>query len=264
VALQKRFFDFFSEKQTQWVDKQPRVLLNVRTPARNSSSARERMAACPHEMDQALSRPGQPFASDVEKKFSKTKIEYDPMGDALPFHLLQKKKRKLQTVGTETVHLFGDHDADIFACCVCSILPVRLLHGRGGAVPGRARSEDAGRAGLAARVAPQARPKMSLPYRPWHSHDEIQKLIPAKPRVGYRDLADCIVVPPAGASRSASAAATTSTILRRRRFQHEEPDEGLRAVHARGPTDRPPAVFGGKVTLHFDKKPFLPADLPEK
>ena len=23
------------------------------------------------------------------------------------------------------------------------------------------------------------------------------------------------------------------------------------------PTDRPPAVFGGKVTLHFDKKPFL-------
>jgi len=58
----------------------------------------------------------------------------------------------------------------------------------------------------------------SLPYRPYHTHDEKQPLAPGQVyELDVEIWPTCIVVPAGIASRSASAAATMSTTTRRHR-----------------------------------------------
>ena len=107
-------------------------------------------------------------------------------------------------------------------------------------------------------------PEKSLPYRPWHSHDEIQPLEPGKPvELDVEIWPTCIVVPKGyrlGLSvrgkdyvcaASADGHVTASNLLR--------PQTGVGPLSHDHPTDRPPEIFDGDVTLHFDPQnpPYL-------
>jgi predicted acyl esterase len=110
-------------------------------------------------------------------------------------------------------------------------------------------------------------PKLSLPYRPWHTHDEIQKLVPGKTvELDIEIWPTCIVVP---------AGYRIALSIRGRDYEHDEaaatlsnmkhPMKGCGPFTHDDETDRPRAVFGGKVTLHFDRKPYLLLPIiPEK
>ena len=110
-------------------------------------------------------------------------------------------------------------------------------------------------------------PKLSLPYRPWHTHDEKQPLKPGEPvALDIEIWPTCIVVP---------AGWRIALSIRGRDYEHEgeaatlsnmkNPMKGCGPFTHEDPTDRPPEVFGGKVTLHFDKTPYLLLPLiPEK
>ena len=150
--LQKKFFGHFLKgEETGW-DKQPKVLLQVRHPGRVRRAARERVAARAHAVDQALSRPGRLFAAD-KPQAKAVAVTYAGFGDGVTFM---------------TAPLSGnrDHRADrrqavgLVVDAGCRPVPggarVRARH-EGGGVPRRARSAHADGAGLAARVAPQAR-----------------------------------------------------------------------------------------------------------
>jgi hypothetical protein len=102
-------------------------------------------------------------------------------------------------------------------------------------------------------------PALSLPHRPYHTHDELQKLKPGE--VVALDIEiwpTCIVVP---------AGHRIALSIRGRDYEHEgeaatlsnmkNPMKGCGPFVHDDPIDRPPAVFGGKVTLHFDNGPFL-------
>ena len=102
-------------------------------------------------------------------------------------------------------------------------------------------------------------PRLSLPYRPYHSHDELQKLKPGEVvELDIEIWPTCIVVP---------AGYRIALSIRGRDYEHEgeaatlsnmkNPMKGCGPFVHDDPTDRPPGVFGGKVTLHFDRKPFL-------
>ncbi len=76
----------------------------------------------------------------------------------------------------------------------------------------------------------------------------------------------CIVVP---------AGYRVALSIRGRDYEHEgeaatlsnmkNPMKGCGPFTHEDPADRPPAIFGGKVTLHFDRKPFLLLPIiPEK
>ena len=95
-------------------------------------------------------------------------------------------------------------------------------------------------------------PRLSLPYRPYHTHDEKQPPSRARStRSTSRSGPRASSCRRATASRSRSAARTTSGRRSGGAFQHEEPDARLRPVRVHDDaTDRPPEVFGGKVTLH--------------
>ena len=104
-------------------------------------------------------------------------------------------------------------------------------------------------------------PKLSLPYRPYHSHDE---KLPVKPGEVYElDIEiwpTCIVIPKGytiGFSvlgrdyENGLPAGTLSNMKNPMKgcgpFVHDDPD------------DRPASVFGGTTTLHFapGKMPFV-------
>ena len=95
--------------------------------------------------------------------------------------------------------------------------------------------------------------KLTLPYRPYHTHDEEQKLTPGEVyEVDVEVWPTCIVVPTG--YRLALSVRGTDYVF------PGEPGEGLETLGKvwngcaifthDDPRDRPPAVFGGDVTLH--------------
>jgi hypothetical protein len=101
--------------------------------------------------------------------------------------------------------------------------------------------------------------ELSLPYRPYHTHDEKQPLKPGVPvELDIEIWPTCIVVP---------AGYRIALTVRGRDYEHDgaaatlsnmkNPMKGCGPFTHEDPTDRPPALFGGKVTLHFERQPFL-------
>jgi hypothetical protein len=99
----------------------------------------------------------------------------------------------------------------------------------------------------------------SLPYRPWHTHDEKQPLKRGVPvELDIEIWPTCIVIP---------AGYKLALNIRGRDYEHDDPAATLsnmkNPMKGCGPfthddeTDRPPAIFGGKVTVHFERQPFV-------
>ncbi len=104
-------------------------------------------------------------------------------------------------------------------------------------------------------------PKQSLPYRPWHTHDEKWPLEPGKPvELDIEIWPTSIVVPPGY---------RLGLTVRGKDYEVDGSDggfanamypmKGVGPFTHTDPSDRPPAVFGGTNVLHFaaGKMPYL-------
>ena len=205
-------------------------------------------------LDPAASALGRTPAKAVRK------IDYDAMGNGLLF-LTAPLEAETEFTGPVAAKLFvssSTNDADLF-------LGLHLFAPDGNEVTflGRQRSARAGGAGLAARLAPQARSRCArLPYRPYHAHDEIQPLAPGEPvELDVEIWPTCIVVP---------QGYRLGLTVRGKDISPDDPPQSVGGAtykrHANigpfkhiHPEDRPPSVFGGKNALHFDaqRQPFL-------
>jgi predicted acyl esterase len=96
-------------------------------------------------------------------------------------------------------------------------------------------------------------PELTLPYRPYHTHDEVQPLTPGEAvELDVEIWPSCIVVP---------AGYRIGLTIRGKDYEYA--GEGSRLSNFKNlmkgcgpflhddPRDRPPAVFGGETTLHF-------------
>jgi predicted acyl esterase len=103
--------------------------------------------------------------------------------------------------------------------------------------------------------------KRTLPYRPWHTHDEEQPLTPNEPvELDIEIWPTCIVVPPGY---------RIGLTVRGKDYEYDGTDAALphAAYPMKGvgpfthtdPHDRPPDIFGGVNTLHFgaNRAPYL-------
>ena len=250
VTLQKRFFDHFLKGAANGWDKQPRVQLQVRHPGEKF--------VLRHENEWPLARTQWThfYLDPKNKSISPTPIAteqdvtYDAMGDGVTFSTPPLDK-ETEITGPSALKLFissSTADADIFV-----VLRVFDPQGKEVVFQGALDPHTPIGQGWLRASHRKLDAKLSLPYRPFHTHDEHQPLTPGQ--VYELDLEiwpTCIVVPEGyriaitirGKDYVYEGAAATLSNMK-------NPMRGCGPFEHDDPTDRPPEVFGGKVTLHI-------------
>jgi hypothetical protein len=255
VSLQKSFFDFFLKGKANGWDKQPRVLLNIRHPGEKFVQRYENEWPLARTQWTRFYLDPKNDALSREEPTAAEDITYDPMGDGVTFSMLAKQTTEI--TGPSALKLWVSsetNDADLFV-----VLRVFEPGGKEVLFQGALDPKTPVGQGWLRASHRKLDPKLSLPYRPWHTHDELEKLEPGKAvELDIEIWPTCIVVP---------AGYRIALSIRGRDYEHADaaatlsnmkyPMKGCGPFTHDDETDRPPAVFGGKVTLHFDKKPYL-------
>jgi predicted acyl esterase len=177
-------------------------------------------------------------------------VTYDMMGEGLTFST-QPLTTETEITGPSALKLFissSTADADIFV-----VLRVFDPDGKEVVFQGALDPHTPIGQGWLRASHRKLDAQHSLPYRPYHTHDQKQPLTPEE--VYGLDIEiwpTCIVVPPGYC---------IAITLRGKDYEYEgeaatlsnmkNPMKGCGPFIHDDETDRPPAVFGGKVTLHF-------------
>jgi predicted acyl esterase len=190
-----------------------------------------------------------------EAPSSSESITYDPMGNGVTFSMTVNAETEI--TGPSALKLFvssATEDADLFV-----VLRVFEPGGKEVLFQGALDPKTPVAQGWLRASHRKLDVGRSLPYRPWHTHDELQKLTPGKEvELDIEIWPTCIVVP---------AGYRIALSIRGRDYEHDDaaatlsnmkhPMKGCGPFTHDDETDRPAAVFGGKVTLHFARKPYV-------
>jgi predicted acyl esterase len=253
VKLQKRFFDFFLKGENNGWDKQPKVLLQVRHPGEKFVERAE------NEWPLARTQWTHFYLDPKNKRLSPTPVNadqtiaYETMGDGVSFST-PPMEQDTEITGPSALKLFvssATTNADIFA-----VLGVYDPQGKEVVFQGALDPHTPVAQGWLRASHRKLDPKLSLPYRPYHTHDEDQPLKPGEVyELDVEIWPTCIVVPKGyrvvltvrGKDYVyAGEAATLSNM--------KNPMRGCGPFEHDDPTDRPPAIFDTQVTLHFGAK----------
>ncbi|MFM0741363.1 CocE/NonD family hydrolase [Paraburkholderia xenovorans] len=257
VTLQKRFFGHFLKGENTGWDKQPSVQLAVRRPGENFTIRGEQ------EWPLARTQWTRYYLDPDERRLDNQPkhadaLEYDAMGDGVTFFLPASKK-EVEITGPVAARLYissDTTDADLF-------LALQLFDPDGDEVLFIGTNDPRVPIGLGWLRASQRKldPKLSLPYRPYHTHDEAWPLVPGDPvELLIEILPTCIVIPPGY---------RLALNVRGKDYENGFPDarqpgelytmKGVGPFTHADPADRPLSKFGGKNRLHFEagKEPYL-------
>ncbi|MPZ37068.1 MAG: CocE/NonD family hydrolase [Rhizobiales bacterium] len=257
MGLQKRFFGHFLKGEDTGWDQQPRVSLNIRRPGETFTLRGEK------EWPLARTRwtkyylwPSGRLDTDVPTH--ERAISYETRGDGLTFHT-PPMADELEITGPVAAKLWlssDTTDADVF-------LVLRVFDPDGKEVTFIGSNDPHTPVGLGWLRASHRKldPVETLPYRPWHTHDEEWPLEPGKPvELDIEVWPTSIVVPPG---------CRLGLTVRGKDYEYAGGDaalpnamypmKGVGPFTHTDPADRPPAIFGGTNVLHFaaDKMPYL-------
>ena len=250
VGLQKRFFDYFLKgKQNGW-DKQPKVQLQIRHPGEKFVQRFENEWPLVRAQWTHFHLDGDKLALSASKNNSIKTITYDAMGDGVTFST-SPLETETEITGPSALKLFvssSTRDADLFVILRVFDAQDKEVLFQGALDPKTPIAQGWLRASH--RKLDKAR---SLPYRPYHTHDEKQPLTPGEVvELDIEIWPSCIVVP-----KGYRIALT----IRGKDYDHgqtaaslsnmKNPMSGCGPFMHDDPVDRPPEIFGGKVTLHF-------------
>jgi uncharacterized protein len=257
-TLQKRFFGHFLKGEDTGWDKQPRVSLNVRHP--------HEKFVLRGESDWPLKRtqwtkyflqPGNLTLSPQEPA-AETTLDYATIGDGLTFRT-PPMPESLEITGPVAAKLWLSSqtiDADIF-------LVLRLFDPGGKEITFIGSNDPRVPIGLGWLRASQRKldAQKSLPYRPWHTHDEEWPVPPLAPvELDIEIWPTSIVVPPgyqlALTVRGKDYEVDGSDIALP---NAPYPMKGVGPFLHIDPNDRPPEIFATRNTLHFSagKQPYV-------
>ncbi len=249
VGLQKRFFDYFLKDKPNGWDRQSKVTLQVRHPGEKFVQR--------HEDGWPLARtrwtnfyidPGTMGLSSTPPK-SEGSVTYDGLGEGVTF-TAPPMESETEITGPIALKLWvssSTADADIFA-----VLRVFDPAGKELVFQGALDPHTPIAQGWLRASQRKLDPRLSLPYRPYHAHDEKQPLRPGEVyELDVEIWPTCIVVPKGwrvaltirGKDYEWEGEATTLSNMK-------NPMRGCGPFVHDDETDRPPDVFGGKVTLH--------------
>jgi predicted acyl esterase len=250
VNMQKKFFNYFLKGEQNGWDQEPRIRLQVRHPGEKFVER--------HETEWPLARTQWThfYLNPHDMSLSRTPVQasgsvtYEALGEGVTFST-PPLTEPMELTGPSALKLFlssSTVDADVFAV-------LRVFDPQGVEVVFQGALDphtpiSLGWLRASHRKLDAAR---SLPYRPFHSHDEKQALVPGQVvELDVEIWATCIVVP---------VGYRVALTLRGKDYEWDGPAASLSNmkhpmkgcgpfVHD-DPEDRPASVFGGQVTLHF-------------
>src|SRR5262245_27223838 len=249
VALQKKFFGHFLKGENTGWKKQPKVQLQVR----HVDKFVER-----HEKEWPLKRtrwtklfldPAD-YSLSSKRQAKKSSVTYAGFGDGVTF-LGAPLRQDTEITGPIAAKLWvssATEDADLFLVVRAFSPDMKELVFQGALDPHTPLAQ--GWLRVSHRKLDK---KLTLPYRPYHTHDEEQKLKKGEVyEVDVEVWPTCIVVP---------AGYRLALTVRGKDYVYGGgPGVGLKTLGAvwsgvgpfrhDDPRDRPAAVFGGDVTLH--------------
>jgi len=248
VALQKKFFGHFLKGEKTGWDKQPKVLLQVRHVDKFVERPEKEWPLKRTKWTKMFLNPAD-FSLSTKRPAKKSQVTYKGFGDGVTF-MTEPLKRDIEITGPIAAKLWvssATEDADLFLVVRAFSPNMKELVFQGALDPHTPLAQGWLRASH--RKLDKA---LTLPYRPYHTHDEEQKL--KKGEVVECDVEvwpTCIVVPagyrlalsvrgrdyvyPGGAGAGLKTLGTFTGVGP---FKHDDP------------RDRPASVFGGDVTLH--------------
>ena len=250
VGLQKKFFGHFLKGEDTGWKKQPKVVLQVRHPG-------ERFVER-HESEWPLARTQwtklylDPAAQSLARSpvGRNGSVSYAGLGDGVTF-LTPPLTRDTEITGPIAAKLFVSAettDADLFLVLRVLTPNLQEVTFQGALDPHTPIAQGWLRASHR-----KLDPKLTLPYRPYHTHDEKQPLAPRKVYELDVEIWPTSLVVPAGHR--------IALTVRGRDYEYSGgPSTGLGTLGAvftgvgpfrhDDPADRPPQIFGKKVTLH--------------
>jgi predicted acyl esterase len=257
-GLQRKFFGHFLKGENTGWDKQPKVSLNIRRPGEKFElRAENEWPLARTQWTKYYLNPGdKSLGTSVPK--DATALTYETTGDGIRFSTPAMTK-ELEITGpiAAKIWLSSDtKDADVF-------LHLGVYGPDGKEVVFVGSNDPRTPVGLGWLRASQRKldPKETLPYRPYHSHDEEQPLKPGEVyELDIEIVPTCIALPPGY---------RLALTVRGKDYEYDGTDAGV--AHAaypmkgvgpfthEDPQDRPKNIFGGKNTLHFapGKEPYL-------
>jgi uncharacterized protein len=259
VGLQKKFFGHFLKGEDTGWSEQPKVLLQVRHPGEKFVER--------HESEWPIARTEWTkfYLDSADMTLSKepvsegASVTYDGFGDGVTF-VTPPLGEATEVTGPIAAKLFVSsetEDADLFLVVRVFGPDLKEIVFQGALDPHTPIAQ--GWLRVSHRKLDE---KLTLPYRPYHTHDEIQKLTPGEIyEVEVEVWPTCIVVPPGH---------RIALSVRGKDYEYPGgPGEGLETLGQKwtgcavfthnDPRDRPAAIFSGKVTLHTgqDHQSFL-------
>ncbi len=257
-TLQKRFFGHFLKGEDTGWDKQPRVALNVRHPGETFVlRSEDEWPLARTQWTKYFLQPGDQTLAPTQPAAT-TALPYETAGDGLSFRTPPAAK-SIEITGPVAAKLWVSSpttDADLF-------LALRLYDPDGKEITFIGSNDPRVPVGLGWLRASQRKldAEKSLPYRPWHSHDEEWPLKPGEPvELDIEIWPTSIVVPPGY---------QLALNIRGRDYELDGKDIALpnAAYPMKGvgpflhidPDDRPASVFATRNTLHFapGRQPYL-------
>jgi hypothetical protein len=257
-ALQKRFFGHFLKgKDTGW-EKESRVALNIRHPGETFVLRAENEWPLARTQWTKYFLQPRDFGLGTEAPDGEATLSYETTGDGLTFRT-QPLKKNVEITGPVAAKLWLSSDttaADLF-------LMLRVFDPGDKEVVFIGSNDPRVPVGLGWLRASHRKldPQRTLPYRPWHTHDEERPLTPGEPVELDIEIWPTSIVVPTGYR--------IALTVRGKDYEYDGTDAGLPNApysmkgvgpftHA-DPDDRPAAIFACRNTLHFGagKMPYL-------
>jgi len=253
VDLQKRFFEYFLKGEDNGWDKQPKVLMNVRHVGDKFVPRHEKEWPLARTQWTKFYLHPEDHKLSTELPTKTAKLDFDAMGDGLTF-MSAPLLKETEITGPVASKLFVSsttNDADLFLVLRVFTPDMNEVTFKGAIDP------NAPVAFGWLRASHRKLDKeLTLPYRPYHTHDEVQSLKPGVPVELDVEVWPTSIVVPAGyrialSIRGKDYVSTKGSSVKLPHFVNELSGVGP-FVHAE-PRDRKPEIFGGKTTVHISK-----------
>ena len=250
LALQKRFFAHFLKGEDNGWGSEPRVLLQIRHLDRFEERAAETWPV-PNTVWTTLFLDSGNLALRADPTSDNSEMGYRGDGRGVTF-LLEPFDTETEITGPIALKLFVSsetEDADIFAV-------VRVFDPDGDEVTFQGAIDPHTPIGQGWLRASHRRldPKLSLPYRPYHTHDAIEPLIPGEVyELDVEIWPTSIVIPPGyrfGFTVRGNDYVYEGDLGEARLGTFKNKLTGCGPFLHDDPIDRPPDVFAGQVTIH--------------